>query len=66
MEAPRQAWHWRKSSEFFIFIQRKPGADCPQAARRRISKPTSTLTYFLQQDHFLGQAYSNHHLFELV
>ena len=33
MAASRQAWYWR-SSELYIFIQRKPGADCFQADSR--------------------------------
>ena len=39
MAVSRQAW-CGKSWEFFIFIQRKPGTDCPQAARMRVFKPT--------------------------
>jgi hypothetical protein len=41
---------WR-SCEFYIFIKRKPGAECPQAAKRRVSKPTPTVVHFLQQGH---------------
>jgi hypothetical protein len=37
------------------FIKRKPGADCFQASRRKVSKPTPTVTHFLQQ----GHTYSN-------
>ena len=40
---------------FYIFIQKKLGADCFQVAKGRISKPTLTVTYFLQQ----GHTYSN-------
>jgi hypothetical protein len=33
-------------------MQRNPGADCPQAAaRRRVSRPTPTVTQFFQQGH---------------
>jgi hypothetical protein len=35
----------------YIFIQRKPGANCPQAARRRISNQNATVTYCLKQGH---------------
>ena len=37
--------------------KRKPGSDCFQAARRRVSKPTLTVTPFLQQGHtYLNKA----------
>jgi hypothetical protein len=48
--ASRKAWCCR-SQEFSIFIKQKPGADCFQTARRRFSKPTPTVTHFLQQGH---------------
>ena len=50
---PHPGRHWR-SWEFYIFIQRKPGADWLQATLR-ISMPTLTETHFLQR----GYTHSN-------
>jgi hypothetical protein len=46
----RQAWYWQ-SQVVYIFIQRKPGADCPQGARRRFPRQITIVTHFLQQGH---------------
>jgi hypothetical protein len=46
--ASKQAQHW-SSRELYIFIQRKPRADCPQAARRRVLKHIPTVIHLLQQ-----------------
>ena len=50
MGVSRPVW-FRRSCELYIFIQRKPGADCPKAARRRVSKPTPTVIHFLPPGH---------------
>jgi hypothetical protein len=42
MAESRQEWYWR-SWKFYNFIQRKPGADCSQGARRRVLKHTTKL-----------------------
>jgi hypothetical protein len=47
MAASRQTWCWRRNRELYILIQRQPGETVFQAARRRISKPTPTVTHFL-------------------
>jgi hypothetical protein len=51
MAVSRQAWH-RRISKFYILFQRQTEEDWhPQAAIRRVSKPTPTVTHFLQQGH---------------
>lgn len=53
---------WRRSSEFYILIWLRPEETVFWTTRRRVSKPTPTVTYFLQQvinsicckDKFLG------------
>ena len=65
------SWHetWQHPGRHGSEGKQKTGF---QAARRRFSKPTPTVTHFLQQGHIypdkviipnsaLGQAYSNHH-----
>lgn len=48
MPAPRQAW-CRRSRENNILLQRQTEDWHPQAARRKLSKPSPTVANFLQQ-----------------
>jgi hypothetical protein len=67
MAEPRQAWRWRKGkdrpgrhgtreeaktkSSTFCSQGKQEKTNIFQAAKKRISKPTPTVTHFLQQGH---------------
>jgi hypothetical protein len=60
MAASRQAL-CRRSWEFYIFIQRKPGADCPSSLCEEHLKAYPNSDHFFQQSHIFQQShtYSN-------